>query len=74
MGVDKRCAASGRALQVQYAAKRNTACENTFVENFAKLKQMHARKKVCGDEFATILLNYLQISLYRKGLELEKIW
>ena len=54
MGADERCAASGRALQVESAAKRNTTCENTFAEYFAKSKQMHARKTVCGDEFATL--------------------
>ena len=55
MAVNKRCAASGRALQAESAASETT-CENTFAANFAKSKQMHARKTVCGDEFATMAL------------------
>ena len=39
--------------KVESAAKQNTTCENAFAENFAKSRQMHARKQVCGDEFAT---------------------
>ena len=53
MRPDKCCAASERALQVESA---RTTCENTFAENFAKSKQMHARKQVCGNEFATTSL------------------
>ena len=35
MGADKRCAASGLALQVESVAKRNTAGENTHAKTFA---------------------------------------
>ena len=34
-------------------SERNTTCENTIVANFAKSKQIYARKTICGDEFAT---------------------
>ena len=53
MAVDKRCAASGRALQAESATSEIQPVENTFAENFAKSKQMQARKTVCVDEFAT---------------------
>ena len=53
MVVDKRCAASGRALQADSAASEiQQHVKNTFAET-AKLKQMHARKTVCGDKFGT---------------------
>ena len=39
MATDKRCAAS----EIQHV-------KNTFVKNFAKSKQMHARKTVCSDD------------------------
>ena len=42
MGADKHCAAIQLTLQVESAAKQNTVCKNTFVENFAKSIQMHA--------------------------------
>ena len=51
MAMDKRCAASGRALQAESAASKIEHVKNIFVENFATSKQMHARKIVCGDEF-----------------------
>ena len=47
---------SGRALQVESAAWRNTTFENRFAENLAKSRQMYARKQVCGNKFATDLL------------------
>ena len=39
MTTDTRCAAS----DIQHV-------KNTFAETFAKSKQMHARKIVCGDD------------------------
>ena len=57
MTTNKRCAASGRALQAKSAASEIQHVKNTFTEDFAKSKQMHARKTVCGNEFATILRN-----------------
>ena len=51
IGADKHRAAKGAArgqtVQTESGPKRNTACENTFAINFAKLKQMHARKELC---------------------------
>ena len=52
MGVDKCCAANGKALQAESAASEIQHGKNTFAENFSKSKQMHARKTVCGYEFA----------------------
>ena len=68
IAVDKRCAASGRALQAESAASEIQRAKkyifNTLAEKYKKkihsrktfnIEQMHARKTVCGDEFATIL-------------------
>ena len=61
IGADKhraaKSAARGQAVQIESGPKRNTACENTFAINFAKLRQMHARKKLYGDEFTTLGLD-----------------
>ena len=54
MAVDKRCAASGRALQAESAASKIQHVENTFAGKLCKIKQTHAQKTVCGNEFATI--------------------
>ena len=53
MAVNKRCAASGRALQAESVASEIQFVKNTIAENFAKSKQMYTQKMVCGDEFAT---------------------
>ena len=53
MGANKRCAASGRALKVESAASEIQRVKIYLRKNFAKSRQMHARKLVCGDEFAT---------------------
>ena len=34
-------------------SERNTTWENTFAANYAKSKQIYARKTICGDESAT---------------------
>ena len=45
MAVDKRCAASGRALQAESAASEIKHVKNTFAKNFAKSsKCMHKRR------------------------------
>ena len=54
MAVDKRCKQKGAASRV--CSERNTTWENTSAEKFAKSKEMHARKAVCSDEFATTYL------------------
>ena len=56
MTVDKRCAASRRALQAESAASKIQHVKNTFAKNFAKSKQMHTQKTVCGNEFASLIL------------------
>ena len=57
MGVNKRCAASRRALQVESAASKIQRVKIHLRKNFAKSKQMHVRKQICGDEFATMSLS-----------------
>ena len=54
MTVDKRCAASRRALQAESAASKTQHVKNTFAKNFEKSKQMHAQKTACGNEFAKV--------------------
>ena len=45
MAVDKRCAASRRALQAESAASEIQHVKNRFAENFAKsTKCMHERR------------------------------
>ena len=63
MAVDKRCATNGRYLQAKSAASEIQRVKNTFAENFSKSKQIHARKTVCGDEFATISLTLFIVFL-----------
>ena len=53
MAVDKRCKASGRALQAESEAskiQRGKIHLRNILQNRSK---MHTRKSVCGDEFAT---------------------
>ena len=53
MGIDKRCVASGKALLVKSAAIEIQRVKILYIYgNLCKTKQMHARKTVCGDEFA----------------------
>ena len=52
--VNKRYAASGRALQAKSAASEIQNVKNTIAENVAKSNQIYERKTICGDEFATI--------------------
>ena len=55
MEADKRSAASGRAVPI-----KSTVGEIQLVKIHLRKtlqnKQMYARKTVCGDEFATLLL------------------
>ena len=45
MGADICCAASGRMLQVESAARRNTACEYTLTKTLRnQSKCMHERQ------------------------------
>ena len=54
MGVDKRCAASGKALQIESAASEIQRVKILYIcRKLCKSKQMHARKTGCGDELAT---------------------
>ena len=54
MGSDKRCAASGLALQVDSIAKQNTACKHTRAKTLQNQGKCMYEKTVCGDECATI--------------------
>ena len=53
MAVEKCCAASGRALQAESAASEVQDVK-IHLRKTAKSRQMHVRKTVCSDEFATV--------------------
>ena len=50
MATDKRCAASGRALQAESATSE---IQRMKLHLRKTTKSKHARKTVCNDEFAT---------------------
>ena len=45
-------------------SERNVTYENTIVANFAKSKQIYARKTIYGDEFATTLKLHSKLLLW----------
>ena len=47
MEVNKRCAASKKALQVESAASEIERVKIHLQKTFAKIKQMHPRETVC---------------------------
>ena len=54
MAVNKRCAASGRALRAESAASEIQHVKIQLWQTLQNQKQIYARKTICGDEFATI--------------------
>ena len=61
MTVDKRCAASGRALQAESAASKifNTTWENTFAENSAI-----TNKSINKTRFAVMIFYEMFLSVW----------
>ena len=53
MGVDIRLCSERKGSASRVCNERNVTCENTFVANVTKSKQIDAPKMICGNEFAT---------------------
>ena len=61
MGVDKRCVAREKRCKLNLQPSEIQRVKILYIcRKLCKSKQMHARKTVCGDAFATpyIFLNY----------------